>query len=350
MTDWTGRRVLLTGHTGFKGAWAGRWLALAGARVTGLALPPETGPNLSRMLGDRHLAASRMVDLRDRTAVAEVVETARPELVLHMAAQPLVRLSYDDPVGTFASNVMGTVHLLDALRRISCLRAVLVVTSDKVYENDGAGRAYAENDRLGGHDPYSASKAATEIVAASFRRSFFAPAGVPLATARGGNVVGGGDFSTDRLAPDIVRATASNAPLNLRNPEATRPWQHVLDCLSGYFAYAGEMIAGRAAPDALNFGPASGATPLSVAAFAQRLRAAMGAPTDWAPDPEGGPHEMARLAIDAREATRCLGWRALLDADAAIEWTAEWYGAFLRGADMAALTDSQIARYQEIQA
>src|SRR5690606_32292201 len=204
VTPFRGRRVLLTGHTGFKGAWAGRWLARMGAEVTGLALPPEPGPSLFALLGTRHLARSAFIDLRDAGAVADLVAACRPEVVLHMAAQPLVRLSYTDPAGTFATNVQGTVNLLDAIRRHAEPRAVLVVTSDKVYENDGSGRAYAEEDRLGGHDPYSASKAATEIAVQCFRRAFFADRGLPLVSARGGNVIGGGDFAEDRLVPDIV--------------------------------------------------------------------------------------------------------------------------------------------------
>lgn len=350
MSPWRGRRVLLTGHTGFKGAWAARWLARKGARVTGLALPPAEGPSLARMLGGDHLEAEHLIDLRDAERVARAVAAARPEIVLHLAAQALVRASYADPVGTVGTNVMGTVHLLDALRRQDGLAAILVVTSDKVYENDESGRAYGEDDRLGGHDPYSASKAAAEIVAAGYARSFFGPAGVPLATARGGNVVGGGDFAADRLVPDIVRAAQSNRPVALRNPGATRPWQHVLDCVSGYVAYAEALAGGREVPPALNFGPAPGERPIAAGEVARRLHAALGRADDWRPDDSPAPHEMARLAIDARAAAKALGWRPRLAAGATLDWTAEWYAAFLAGADMAALTDAQIARYEELPA
>jgi CDP-glucose 4,6-dehydratase len=348
MTVWRGRRVLLTGHTGFKGAWAARWLAREGAEVTGLSLPPEPGPNLSRILGGGHLAAEHLVDLRDRAAVARAVAAARPEIVLHLAAQPLVRLSYEDPVGTIGSNVMGTVHLLEALRGRYGLRAILVVTSDKVYENDETGRAYAESDRLGGHDPYSASKAAAEILVTSYARSYFGPKGVPLATGRGGNVIGGGDFAADRLVPDIVRAAQSNQPVSLRNPGATRPWQHVLDCLSGYFTFAAALVEGRRVPPALNFGPEPGARPIPTGEVAARLQAAMGISADWRPDEGPAPHEMSRLAIDASAAARELGWHPRLGADETLNWTADWYGAFLRGEDVVALTDAQIARYEEM--
>jgi CDP-glucose 4,6-dehydratase len=345
---WTGTSVLLTGHTGFKGAWAARWLAGQGARVTGLALPPPPGPTLFGLLGQGHLAASHLVDLRDLAAVEAVVRAARPALVLHMAAQPLVRASYDDPAGTFGTNVMGTVHLLDALRRLAAPQAILVVTSDKVYANDGSGRAHAEDDRLGGHDPYSASKAATEIVAASFRDAYFAPAGVPLATARGGNVIGGGDYSADRLVPDIVRALAGDAPVVLRNPGATRPWQHVLDCLDGYFTYLQALAEGRSLPPALNFGPPAGTPAISVAALTNALVTAMGRPVPVRLDPDRGPHEMARLAIDPGLAGRVLDWHPRLTSDAMLRLTADWYAAQAAGRDVAALTDAQISQYQDL--
>lgn len=348
MSVWRGRRVLLTGHTGFKGAWAGRWLAAKGAVVTGLALPAQPAPNLSRMLGTGHLAGEHLVDLRDAPAVAEAVAETRPEAVLHLAAQPIVRASYEDPAGTFATNVMGTVHLLEALRGVDRLGAVLVVTSDKVYENDETGAAYGEDCRLGGHDPYSASKAATEIAVASFARAFFAPRGVPVATARGGNVLGGGDFAADRLVPDIVRAILAQRPLLLRNPGATRPWQHVLDCLSGYLDMLEAMLSGRHLPPALNFGPEAGARAITVEEIASRLRQAMGLAPEWQRDRAAAPHEMAHLAIDAGAARRLLGWHPRLDAEATVDWTAGWYGAFLKGEDMAAVTDAQITRYEAL--
>ncbi len=348
MSYWSGKRILLTGHTGFKGAWAARWLAGQGARVTGLGLPPLAGPNLFDMLGQGHLAASNVVDLRDLAAVDAVVKSADPDLVLHMAAQPLVRLSYVDPVGTFGSNVMGTVHLLDAVRRLSRPQAILVVTSDKVYANDGSGRAYAEGDRLGGHDPYSASKAATEIVAASFRDAYFAPAGQALVTARGGNVIGGGDYSADRLVPDIIRALSRNEPVVLRNPRATRPWQHVLDCLDGYFTYLQAVALGRSLPPALNFGPVVGTPCFTVGDLTDALLTAMGRPAVHRLDDDLGPHEMAQLSIDAGLAGSALTWRPRLDSDAMLRLTADWYAAQAAGQDIAALTDAQIAQYQDL--
>lgn len=348
MSFWSGKRILLTGHTGFKGAWAARWLAGMGARVMGLALPPLPGPNLFELLGQGHLAASHLVDLRDLPAVEDVVHATQPDLVLHMAAQPLVRLSYDDPVGTFGSNVMGTVHLLDALRRLSNPQAILVITSDKVYENDGSGRPHAETDRLGGHDPYSASKAATEMVAASFRYAFFAAQGVRLATARGGNVIGGGDWSADRLVPDIMRALSQNEPVVLRNPGATRPWQHVLDCLDGYFTYLQALASGRDLPSTLNFGPSAETVSFTVAELTDALLAAMGRPAAYRLEAAKGPHEMAKLSIDPACAARVLDWRPRLSSDAMLHLTADWYAAALAGRDMSKLTDAQIVRYQDL--
>ena len=347
---WTGRRVLITGHTGFIGGWLSLALLELGADVHGIALPPPGTPSLFAASGLESRLAHRIVDLRDLDPTRQAVREAMPEIVFHLAAQPIVRQARQQPVESFATNVMGTVHLLDALRRHGGLRAALVVTSDKVYENDDTGRAHAEDDRLGGHDPYSASKAATEIVVASFRRSWFAPAGVPLVTARGGNVVGGGDFGADRLVPDILRAAmAGRAPV-LRNPEATRPWQHVLDCLSGYFTYLEAAAGRRDLPAALNFGPSAGMAPVPVAEVARRIQSALGIALPWVPDAARGPHEMTRLAIDARRATEVLGWRPRLGTEAAIAWTAEWYGAWLGGGDMAALCARQIAAYEEIPA
>ena len=348
MTVWNQKRVLLTGHTGFKGAWAARWLARAGAHVTGLSLPPDQTPNLFDILGQAHLAQSHLVDLRDTAAVAQVVAAARPEIVLHMAAQPLVRQGYADPVGTFSSNVMGTVHLLDALRHTSDLRAVLVVTSDKVYENSGAHVALTETDRLGGADPYSASKAATEIVVAAMRQAFFQASGVRVATARGGNVVGGGDFSADRLVPDIIRAAQSGQPLALRAPNATRPWQHVLDCLSGYFTFVEALLTNNGLPETLNFGPNDDGPHQSVAQVAEAMQQALGTKIRWHHDLRPAPAEKPHLSIDSRAARHLLGWQPRLDSHATLAWTAELYSAQQHGADLAALTDAQITRYQEL--
>lgn len=347
MNFWADKRVLLTGHTGFKGAWAGRWLAKLGAEVTGISLAPEPGPSLSSILGEDHLARSHIADLRDTEQTAKLVADAQPEIVLHMAAQPLVRLSYVDPVLTFGSNVMGTVHLLDALRRHARPQAIVVVTSDKVYENDETGHAHQESDRLGGHDPYSASKAATEIVVSSFRRSYFSEMGIPIATARGGNVIGGGDFSADRIIPDIVRALIDGTEPNIRNPLATRPWQHVLDCLDGYFAFSESLAQGGDFPHALNFGPLVDSSPVTVGELTNSFLSIMGHQKAFQDLDEPGPHEMARLSIDPSVALNRLRWKPQLDSQAAIDWTARWYGGFISGQPMNDFTDTQIDAFRK---
>lgn len=350
MTFWAGRRVLLTGHTGFKGAWAGRWLATLGADVTGISLAPEPEPNLFAALGSNHLVSSHIADLRDAELTSRLVADADPDIVFHLAAQPLVRLSYAAPVLTFGSNVMGTVHLLDALRKHAKPQAIIIVTSDKVYENDGSGRAYREEDRLGGHDPYSASKAATEIAVASFRRAFFSEMGVPVVTARGGNVIGGGDFSVDRVIPDIVRALMAGRMPEIRNPKATRPWQHVLDCLDGYFTFAEALTRSAQQridlPLALNFGPLSNSPSVTVGALANRFLTTLGHPAFFDEITANGPHEMALLSIDPTLATRSLPWQPRLDSHQAIDLTAHWYSGFMAAKQMSALTDAQIDAFQ----
>jgi len=344
---WRGRRVLLTGHTGFKGAWAWAWLARLGAEVTGFALAPGTDPNLSVLLGVAEHPRSVLGDLRDGGALAAVVARSRPQVVLHMAAQALVRRGYAAPLETFDVNVTGTLRLLEALRGSPGLQATLVVTSDKVYENDGSGRAFAEEDRLGGADPYSASKAACEIATAAFARSYGPELGGPVATVRAGNVIGGGDWSADRILPDLWRAQRAGVPVALRYPEATRPWQHVLEPLAGYLDYAEALSGGRVAARALNFGPAE-AEPVPVRAVAEAFQAALGLPGErgWVLAPGAHPREAPALAIDARRAAALLPWRPRLSAEDAIAWSARWYGAFDRGEEMRGFTAAQIAAYE----
>lgn len=346
-TFWSGKRVLLTGHTGFKGSWAALWLSRLGAEVTGFSLAPDTEPNLFTLASVDGCLRSRFGDLRDRAAANEAVRDVNPQIVIHMAAQPLVRRSYTDPVETFAANVMGTVHLLDALREAPALRTVLVVTTDKVYENAEQGVSFVEDDPLGGHDPYSASKAATEIVVSSYARSFLKERGVSVATARGGNVIGGGDFSEDRLVPDIWRALHAGKPLVLRNPAAARPWQHVLDCLNGYFAFVRGLSEGMDLPTALNFGPAPDAPSVTVAALAEAVQAALGTDADWKPANLEGPHEMTTLEIDSSRARAMLGWHDRLPGGVGVEWLANWYRALNRNENMQAFTLAQIEAYEE---
>ena len=343
---WAGKRVLLTGHTGFKGSWAAVWLARLGAQAAGPALAPNQTPALFDLAGVGGLVESLIVDLRDAGAVERALAGREFDLVLHMAAQPIVRASIEDPVGTFASNVMGTAHLLQTLRGQPALKAALCITSDKVYANAETGRAFVETDALGGKDPYSASKAASEIVVQSFARSFFDRAGVPVATARGGNVIGGGDFSRDRLVADIVRAGASQGATVLRHPEATRPWQHVLDCVAGYLVYLERLAADPQAPRALNFGPRPGGPEVTVGELATRAVEALGA-RPWVHEPDPHSLEAKSLGIDAGQARRVLGFESRLDAPVAVEWTMDWYRRQADGEDALALVQAQITRYEE---
>lgn len=344
---WAGKRVLLTGHTGFKGSWAAVWLARMGAQVTGLALAPDHDPALFDQAGVGALVDSHLIDLRDQAAVEALLASRTFDLVLHMAAQPIVRTSIEDPVGTFAANIMGTAHLLQALRAQPALAAVLVVTSDKVYANNEQGRAFQEGDPLGGKDPYSASKAAAEIVVQSFARSFFDKAGLPVATARGGNVIGGGDFSRDRLVADIVRAGRSQGVTVLRHPEATRPWQHVLDCVAGYLVYLERLASDPAAPRALNFGPRPGGPEVTVGELATRATQALGA-KPWRHEPDPNSIEARSLGIDASLARQVLGFESRLDAPTAVDWTMDWYRAQAEGQDALTLVRDQITRYESL--
>jgi CDP-glucose 4,6-dehydratase len=344
---WSGKHVLLTGHTGFKGSWAAVWLASMGAKVTGLALAPDQTPALFDLAGVGGLVDSRIADLRDQAAVERALKGETFDVVLHMAAQPIVRTSIEDPVGTFAANVLGTAHLLQALRGQPALQAILVVTSDKIYANNEQGRAFQEGDALGGKDPYSASKAAAEIVTQSFARSFFAKASVPVATARGGNVIGGGDFSRDRLVADIVRAGQAQGVTVLRHPEATRPWQHVLDCVAGYLVYLERLASDPAAPRALNFGPKPGGAEVTVGELATRATQALGA-KPWRHEPDPNSLEAKALGIDASLARQVLGFESRLDAPAAVEWTMDWYRAQAEGGEALALVQDQIKRYESL--
>lgn len=334
---WAGKRVLVTGHTGFKGAWLALLLHRLGAEVTGIALPPEPGPNAFGLLRvGPLLAADHHADIRDGEALAARLRTMRPEVVLHLAAQAFVGRGYAAPADTFAANLGGTIHLLEALRGLPGVAAAVMVTSDKVYRNDGAGRAFREDDALGGADPYSASKAAAEIAVASWRASFGA-ALPPIATARAGNVIGGGDFGDRRLIPDLVRAGLAGKPLVLRRPDATRPFQHVLDVLRGYLMLA-ERLASGTPPPALNFGPADGEIRV------RDLIAAWGSAVDWRQEEGPVMSEAPRLGLDSRLAAEALGWRPLLSTPEAIAETARWYAAWQRGGDPQAQALATIER------
>jgi CDP-glucose 4,6-dehydratase len=340
---WAGRRVLLTGHTGFKGGWLALWLKHWGAQVSGYALAPEAGGFYERAGVKGCLHAEWIADVRDAEALLEAVTTTQPEVVFHLAAQPLVRASYADPTGTFATNIMGTAHLLDALRQQSGVQAIVAVTSDKCYRDLGA--PCRETDALGGHDPYSASKAGAEIVAASYAASY----GLPLATARAGNVIGGGDVATDRLVPDLLRALDSGTPLHLRHPDAVRPWQHVMEPLAGYLRLAERLTDDPSRfAGAWNFGPDDReAQPVRVVAerlFAQAQADAV-APAPLSFGDGSGVHEAGVLRLDTTKAAEQLGWRGRLTLDDALRLTWHWHRARHTGQDLQAVTLAQIDAY-----
>ena len=339
---WRSRRVLLTGHTGFKGAWATLWLARMGAKVTGFSLPPESDQALFVRAGLAREADSRIGDLRSPDMVRQAVAASDPEIVLHFAAQPLVQRSIADPIETLATNVMGTAHLLEALRAQSRLERILVVTSDKVYRNLGDGKAFHEDDPLGGKDPYSASKAATELIVGAYAKTYFAGRDVIVVTARGGNVIGGGDIAENRIVPDIVRAWLRGERPVLRMPEATRPWQHVLDCLSGYFLFVER--AGPEVPTALNFGPDPKCA-VTVAELARAMLAALGAAQIFETAPMMASVEQQYLSVDSSRAFRSLGWRNTLSDKTAVAWTADWYRRLQSGEDARTITMRQIDAY-----
>ena len=340
---WRGRKVLLTGHTGFKGAWMLLLLERLGAQVTGLSLAPDAAPHLFGTLAPWSGLQHNVCDVRDGAAVGAVVRAAQPEIVIHMAAQALVREGYAQPLKTIDTNVMGTVHLLEHLRTCAPLAAVLVVTSDKVYENREAGIDFAEDAPLGGHDPYSASKAAAEILTSAYRRSFFAARSVPVVTARAGNVIGGGDWASDRLIPDLWRAAVGGQPVFLRNPASVRPWQHVLEPLLGYLLFVQHCLTHPStAPPSLNFAPPR--EPVrTVLEVARRFSFRLGGRDLWTVGE--GPaalHESRFLSIDSTSAARQLGWRSHLPVDEAIDWSASWYQACRAGLDMRAFSLRQI--------
>ena len=345
---WAGRRVLVTGHTGFKGSWLLLMLQAFGADVHGLALDPPTKPNLFDLLGLAETCGHNIGDIRDPARVDAVFAAVDPEIVIHMAAQPLVRLSYDDPVGTYATNVMGTVHVLEACRRAARLRAAVVVTTDKCYQNNGWVWGYRENDRLGGADPYSNSKAACELVVDAYRQSFFAkassgrPAG--LASARAGNVIGGGDFALDRLVPDAMRAFAAGQPLMIRNPLSVRPWQHVLEPLAGYLRLAQNLSDNPAAATGWNFGPRPEES-APVERVVDTLAALWGEGAAWVQDQAEHPHEAATLKLDSTKAAVELGWQQRLPLEEALTLTSDWYRCHHTGGAIEALTRRQVETY-----
>jgi CDP-glucose 4,6-dehydratase len=356
-TFWKDKRVLITGHTGFKGSWLSLWLIRLGARVIGYSLPPPTVPCLFEIAAIQRQMRTITGDIRDLKHVTSVMETARPQIVFHMAAQALVRQSYEQPVETYETNVMGTIHLLEAVRRTDSVRALICITSDKCYENKEWLRGYRESDPMGGHDPYSSSKGCAELVISAFRRSFFSDRTngnrkTAIASTRAGNVIGGGDWGKDRLIPDMLQALSTGNLLRLRNPHATRPWQHVLDPLAGYMRLAEKMVANDANDrfsKAWNFGPGDNSCQ-PVSWLVEQVNRLSGGKLNWQVDDREGPKEAHFLKLDCSQAQNELGWSPKLNISTALEWVMEWHALYRKNKNMREVTEDQISRYERMEA
>jgi len=350
---WSEKRVFVTGHTGFKGSWLCLWLEHMGAHVTGYALPAPTEPSLFELAGIAETMDSVVGDVRDQPSLEAALRAAEPEIVIHMAAQTLVRYSYEHPVETFSTNIMGTVNVLDASRRVPSVRAVVIVTSDKCYHNEEWVWGYRESSRLGGDDPYSASKGAAELVVHAFQQSFYNPENqgrdVPaVASSRAGNVIGGGDWAQDRLVPDIIRSLLKGEPTLIRNPQATRPWQHVLEPLHGYLMLAERLYTdGHEFASAWNFGPPE-QSEKTVGWIIAQLYGLWGVDFDWEKDDNPGPPECTFLKLDAAKARGYLGWRPKLDLPTTLEWIVDWTRRFEAGQDMREASVADIKRFMQI--
>lgn len=345
-TFWRGKRVFLTGHTGFKGSWLSLWLQSMGAEVYGLALTPPTTPNLFTVAQVASgMASSTLGDIRDLATVQKAMQASQPDIVIHMAAQPLVRLSYVEPVETYATNVMGTVHVLESARHTPSVKAVVVVTTDKCYENREWHWGYREDEPMGGHDPYSNSKGCSELVTSAYRSSFLQGQGIAVASARAGNVIGGGDWAADRLVPDILRAFEQNRPVIIRNPHATRPWQHVLEPLSGYLKLAEHLYTdGQAFTEGWNFGPKDDdAQPVQW--IVEHMVNSWGNGASWQQDGGTHPHEANYLKLDISKAKARLGWQPRWPLATALAHITTWHQAWLANDDMKKVCLAQIQQY-----
>lgn len=342
---WRRKRVLVTGHSGFKGAWLTIWLHRLGAQVIGISLPPNTEPNLASLVKIDQLCESHFCDIRDPEALTRIIHSAQPEIVFHLAAQPLVRASYREPVETFATNVMGTAHVLEALRGLESVKAAVMITTDKVYQNHEWPWPYREVDALGGHDPYSASKAASEMVIASYRDAFLRQQGVAVASVRAGNVIGGGDWSEDRLIPDAIRAWQANQTLEIRRPNAIRPWQHVLEPLAGYLMLAEQICSDSSKADAYNFGPNTHEV-ATVRQVVELAREANGGGAVRYGGGTEGPHEATWLALDIAKARTTLGYHPRWFLQESVQHAVAWYKSQQYGDDAFSLCSEQIELFE----
>ena len=339
---WRGKRVFLTGHTGFKGSWLSLWLQSLGAELHGFSLVPSTTPSLFIEAEVEKGMRSTIGDIRNYDAVLSAMQACKPDIVIHMAAQPLVRYSYGAPVETYATNVMGTVHVLEAARHVGSSRAIVNITTDKCYENREWAWGYRENEAVGGRDPYSNSKACAELVSSAYRQSFLEPAGIALATARAGNVIGGGDWALDRLIPDILRALQEKQPVSIRNPHAIRPWQHVLEPLSGYLVLAERLyLKGQADAESWNFGPRD-EDARTVQWIVDHLCDSWGDGSSWLLQPGEHPHEASFLKLDISKSRQRLGWAPRWTLETALSQITEWHKTWLSGDDIRSYTQSQI--------
>nr|WP_231685453.1 CDP-glucose 4,6-dehydratase [Phosphitispora fastidiosa] len=350
---WHEKKVFITGHTGFKGSWLSLWLEQLGAILCGYALSPPTEPSLFQLakVGDKMVSLKG--DVRDSNALYQAIQKQRPEIIFHLAAQALVRRSYQDPVDTFATNMMGTVHLLEAARQTDSVRVIVIITSDKCYENKEWFWGYRETDPMGGFDPYSCSKGCAELITSAYRNSYFKPSssvqpGVAVATARAGNVIGGGDWGEDRLIPDIMRSILSHKPVLIRNPDAIRPWQHVLEPLNGYLLLAEKLWEnGNEFSGGWNFGPSDDDT-VPVGTLTRQIIDLWGHGAQWVCDQGEHPHEAHYLRLDSSKARLKLGWQPVLTLDETIEWIVEWYRTYANQQMIQPVTLKQIEKYQQL--
>ena len=348
---WLGKKVFVTGHTGFKGTWMCHWLNQLGAEVTGYALAPQTNPSIFELTGLAEIIDSHIADITDAAKIAATLENAEPDIVIHMAAQPLVLASYDDPVGTYMTNVIGTANVFEAIRKTSSVKTVVNVTTDKCYENKEWYWGYREHEAMGGHDPYSSSKGCSELLTTTYQKSFFNKAGVNLASGRAGNVIGGGDWADNRLVPDLIRAMLNDEPVVIRNPNAIRPWQHVLEPIAGYLRLAEKLHGqnGTQYVSGWNFGPYDNdAKPVNW--ICDRLCERWGDGASWELDDPNKefPHEATYLKLDCSKARGELGWQPQLRLSDALDWIVEWYKCFQENGDIKAITLDQIDRYQAL--